>query len=354
MEKKKKVTIDVIAEAAGVSKTTVSRYLNGRTELMSKATAKKIQNIIELCDYRPSEYARALKNNRTKMIGIIVSDILSPWTSAFIGGCEEVLSEEGYSALFLNSNNSIKKEKELAASLETRGVEGLIVNPASYNDPYLMKYSLSGMPLVICDRLVKDYPFNAVIAGIREPINALIAHLKSQGFTRPVLFSLTKHENYARMIRVKAFKEAMLAIYGYCNDEDIFNIKNDNSEEVFLRLRDFIEVLSPEERVCILCVNTITTLRVFSAIQRLNLSIPKDIGICGQDDWCWDNSIRLPSLLYPEITTINIDSHEIGRQCANMILRKITGDDDSERCEIIEVPCSLSIRASTQLKRTND
>ena len=212
MEKKKKVTIDVIAEAAGVSKTTVSRYLNGRTELMSKATAKKIQNIIELCDYRPSEYARALKNNRTKMIGIIVSDILSPWTSAFIGGCEEVLSEEGYSALFLNSNNSIKKEKELAASLETRGVEGLIVNPASYNDPYLMKYSLSGMPLVICDRLVKDYPFNAVIAGIREPINALIAHLKSQGFTRPVLFSLTKHENYARMIRVKAFKEMIPSI----------------------------------------------------------------------------------------------------------------------------------------------
>lgn len=345
---KKKVTIDVIAAAAGVSKTTVSRYLNGRTDLMSKETAKKISNIIQLSDYHPSEYARALKNSRTKMIGIIVSDILSPWTSAFIGGCEEILSGYGYSALFLNSNNSLEREKELVASLKTRGVEGLIVNPVSYLDPYLMKYSLSDTPLVICDRLIKDYPFNAVLAGIREPIYKLVAHLKDEGFTRPVIFSLTKHENYARMIRVKTFKEAMLATYGRCDDNDVFQIKKDDPDEVFVCLKDFLQRVDPKEKVAVLCVNTITTLRVFSAIQRLNLSIPNDIGICGQDDWCWDDSIRLPTLLYPEITTINIDSHEIGRQCANMVMRIISGEVDRTGCEVIDVPCSLSIRASTK------
>lgn len=350
---KKRVTIEEIAEAAGVSKTTVSRYLNGMTHLMSEATAKKIQNIIELCDYHPSVYARALKNNKTKTIGIIVADIFSPWSSAFIGECEKELSAHGYTALFFNSNGSIEKEKEFVATLDNRSVEGLIVNPSSPSDPYLMNYALSGIPVVICDRLIKGYPFNAVIAEIRKPIRKMIAHLKEQGYTRPVLFALTKRESYARTLRIQAFQEAMLAEYGYCHEEDIFAIETDSSEEVFTRLQQLMEKKPAEDRVAVVCVNTITTLRVFSSIQRLKLSIPYDIGICGQDDWCWDNSIRLPSILYPEITTVNIDSNEIGRQCAKMILRKIADGSTQEDCEVIEVPCSLSIRASTLLKDTS-
>ena len=350
MIKKKKTTIEEIADAAGVSKTTVSRYLNGRTDLMSEATAKKIHNIIELCDYHPSEYARALKNNKTKMIGIIVSDILSPWSSAFIGGCEKELSNHGYTALFFNSNSSIDKEKELVASLDNRGVEGLIVNPASHTDPYLMNYSLSGVPVVICDRLIKGYPFNAVIAEIRKPIRSLVAHLKEQGFTRPVMFTLRHHENYARIMRVQAFCDAMLSEYGYCNEEDIISVENGDPEEVYGLLQSLVSKASKDDRIAVFCVNTITTLRVFSAIQRMKLSIPEGIGICGQDDWCWDDSIRLPTLLYPEITTVNIDSHEIGRQCAKMVLRKISHENESEACEVIEVPCSLSKRVSTMLK----
>lgn len=348
---KKRVTIEEIAEAAGVSKTTVSRYLNGMTHLMSEATAKKIQNIIELCDYHPSVYARALKNNKTKMIGIIVSDIFSPWSSAFIGECERELSAHGYMASFFNSNGCIEKEKELVASLDNRSVEGLIVNPASPSDPYLMNYALSGMPVVVCDRLIQGYPFNAVIAEIRKPIRNMVAHLKEQGFTRPILFSLTKGESYARKLRIQAFREAMLEEYGYFHEADVFHIENDNAEAVFARLKQFMEKKPPKDRVAVVCVNTITTLRVFSSIQRLNLSIPDDIGICGQDDWCWDDSIRLPSILYPEVTTVNIDSKEIGRQCAKMILRKISDGNTAADCEVIEVPCSLSIRASTLLKK---
>lgn len=350
MDQKKKITIDVIAEAAGVSKTTVPRFLNGRTELMSKPTAQKIQSIIELCDYHPSEYARALKNNRTKMIGIIVADIRSPWTSAFIAGCEMVLSEHGYSALFLNSGNSIAKEKELVATLKNRGVEGLIVNPASHNDPYLMKYALSDMPLVICDRLIKDYPFNAVVPGIEEPLVKLLTHLKEQGFTRPVLFSLTKQESETRMMRVQPFREAMTVVYGAVREEDLICMDTDDPDAVHARLRDFMAQCGEKEKVAVLCANTITMLRVFSAIQRLQLAIPQEIGICGQDDWCWDETTRLPALLYPEITTLDVNSEEIGRQCAEMILRQISGATEQSENEVVEVPCSLSIRASTMLR----
>ena len=62
----------------------------------------------------------------------------------------------------------------MVASLDSRGVEGLIVNPVSYSDPYLMNYSLHGVPVVICDCLIKGYPFSAVLAEVREPVRRLI------------------------------------------------------------------------------------------------------------------------------------------------------------------------------------
>ena len=352
---KKRITIEEIAMAASVSKTTVSRYLNGRTDLMSEATAAKIQNIIELCDYHPSEYARALKNNKTRMIGIIIANILSPWSSAFIGGCEKELSRHGYTALFFNSDNSIEKEKEMVASLDSRGVEGLIVNPVSYSDPYLMNYSLHGVPVVICDCLIKGYPFSAVLAEVREPVRRLIAHLKSQGFTRPIMFTLKKRENYARIMRVQAFRDAMVSEYGYCHEEDIITLEDDDPDEISNILQKLIASASAEDHITVFCVNTSITLRVFSSIQRMKLSIPGDIGVCGQDDWCWDKSICLPTLIYPEVTTINVDSLEIGRQCAKMILRKIAaGNSLSDGSSVVEVPCSFSQRASTTRNQADE
>ena len=70
----KKVTITDIAKAAGVSKTTISRYLNGRFDLMSPETRRRIESVIDVSGYQPSTIARSLKNKRSLLLGIVVSD----------------------------------------------------------------------------------------------------------------------------------------------------------------------------------------------------------------------------------------------------------------------------------------
>lgn len=344
--KKKKVTIDAVANAAGVSKTTVSRYLNGRTDLMSEATAQKIEQIIALCDYHPSEYARALKSNRTRMVGIIIAEIMNPWSAAIISECGRVLSENGYTPLFFNSNNDLDNEKHLVSLLTSKNVVGLIVNPVSYSDPYLVEYRLRGIPVVLCDRLIRDYPFDAVISEMHDPIHKLISHLKQQGYTRPVFFTQEWQNNYARFSRIEAYRAAMISEFGYCNEDDIYTIRVHNSNDAFTQLRDLMNSRKPDERIAAFCGNTMTLLRLLNSAQRLGYSIPDEIGLCGPDDWDWDESISLPVMLYPELTTIKINTRQIGAQCANMILRKIRAPESEH--ELIKVPCSLSLRASTR------
>ena len=107
---KKNITINDVAKAAGVSKATVSRYLNGHTELMTEKTRERIAGVIELLNYRPSEVARSLKSRKTRTIGVILSDIRSPFYAAVISGVEEKLLEHGYSAIFMNSNGNVETE----------------------------------------------------------------------------------------------------------------------------------------------------------------------------------------------------------------------------------------------------
>ena len=74
-----RVTINQVAEAAGVSKASVSRYIGGDRQLLADATARRIERAIDQLDYRPNQMARGLKRGRTRLIGMLVADILNPY-----------------------------------------------------------------------------------------------------------------------------------------------------------------------------------------------------------------------------------------------------------------------------------
>ena len=91
MSSKKRVTINDVAMAAGVSKTTVSRYINGHPELMSEKTRERIRTVIEMTNYHPSDIASNLKKRTTNLIGLLIADILSfflctdQWSQQILG-----------------------------------------------------------------------------------------------------------------------------------------------------------------------------------------------------------------------------------------------------------------------------
>lgn len=347
MRSKEKITISDIAAAAGVSKATVSRYLNGKTELMREETRDRIKSIIEMSNYQPSEIARNLKRQSSNLIGVIISDISSPFSSAVIIGISRYLEISGYTPLVVNCDDNIQNEKNSIISLMAKGVSGLIVNTTSYDNNNLINVACGGLPIVLCDRYVKNYNFDIVTSQHKQGMYALISHLKEQGYTRPVLFAQDFEGNYTRFIRKQSFLQAVEQIYGYTPVNDIYVIDSQSEHSAYDALTKLCSELKTADIPAIIGINSVTTVRAFKAIKKMGML--ENFGLCGPEDWDWNNEMNWPTLLSPSITTIVVHAKEMGEKSAMLLLEKIKQPDLPAR--EIQLPCEISIRQSTTLSK---
>ena len=342
-----KATISDIAAAAGVSKTTVSRYINGRTDLMNEKTAERIRSVIELLDYKPSEVARSLKTKKTNLIGVLVADMSSPFSTAVIVSASDCLTRSGYTPLVADCSNSPEKEEEFVKAFRSKGVAGLIVNTTSSTNEFLAAAACEGLPVVLCDRSVNNHRLNIVTAENRRVFYELIAHLREQGYTRPVFFTQKWENNSTRSIRRQSFIDTVKKIYGYDATEDIFLV-DDRDRTPITQLKALRKRLRPGDIPAIVCVNSMTTVQLFRAMQELGIRIPTEMGLCGPEDWNWKSEMNWSLLVEPNITTFLLPAREIGRLCAEMIIRHIE-EPDSETEELY-LNCEMIVRESTLRK----
>ena len=341
---KKNITIYDVASAAGVSKTTVSRYLNGRTDLMSEKTRARIEKVINLLDYHPSELARSLKSKRTHTIGVIVSEIRSPFFSAVISGVEEILFENGYSAIFMDCGNDKEKEERYIKETLSRDVEGIIINTTSNVNDYLVSLDIQKVPIVLCDRYVANHKLDIVTIDNEKLTYDIFDHLLEQGFNRFAFFTEPWKENSSRLNRRKFFLKVIKEKLGYDASRDVYTIGTDY-KDCDEALNTFAKTFGANDVPVIIGVNSVTTFEVYLAIQRKNLKIPQDIGICGPDDWNWENYMSWPDITSTPVTTINFNSKLLGRKCAELLLERI--NIPTKEMEEIKIPAELKIREST-------
>lgn len=147
-----KVGIKDVAKIAGVSPTTVSRVLNNRGYI-SEETRKKVYKAMKTIDYTPNEIARALLNNRTYLIGVIVPAITSPFHGQIVQYVEQFLAKENYKTLLCNSRNRPDIEKEYVNMLRRNQVDGIIVG--THNED-ISEYEAAKFPVVAIDRYIAE------------------------------------------------------------------------------------------------------------------------------------------------------------------------------------------------------
>jgi HTH-type transcriptional regulator kdgR (kdg operon repressor) len=344
MNQRKKLTIDDIAVAAGVSKSTVSRYLNGHTELMSSKTWERVHTVVEMTNYEPSFIASNLKKRTSNLIGLLIADISSPFSSALICGVNKRLEEEGYTLLIADNSEDPEKERESLRSLLSKGVSGLLVNTASYTNDALIRTQCSGIPIVLLDRHVRNHNFDIVTTDARECISKLVRHVHDMGYTRPYFFVQEWENNSTRTKRREAFLEAMAEIYHYDAIDDIYELRSDGptpSECV----KEIVSRPGGEVPVAI-GANSITTVRVFHVARELGIRIPEELGLCGPEDWDWVSELNWPMLVEPHVTTVKIPATAIGERAADLLIQKLQSGEDETPQEIF-LPCEFTARDST-------
>lgn len=338
--KKSSVTIADVAEKAGVSKTTVSRYLNGQFEFMSENSQKKIQAAIDDLNYRPNHLARSLRLNKSRLIGVIVADISSPFSSILVKGISDHCKKYGYNVLIANTDNDTYKEQEYILSMIDQRVEGLIVNTTGSNDEFLLQLLHKNIPIILADRPIFPIAFDTVKTNDDQSTIDTVMYLAAEGFKKVGYFTEPIKNIGTRIIRKQAYQQACidkLDIIPQVYEIDVADLQN-----VENYIRDFIEGAADEPRV-IFAANGVVMLTVLRAINKLNLQIPQDVGICGFDDWPW------AALIGPGITAISQPSYEVGTECVKQIMSRLQRNKKAEP-QVIKLPTKLIIRGSTRLR----
>lgn len=149
---KRMSTIKDVAKLAGVSVATVSRVLN-KNGYVHEDTLKKVERAIEMLDYKPSTVARSLYNKKSRLIGLVVPNIVNPFFPEVARAVEDVAHKQGYTVVLCNSDESLEKEKQYIDVLRQNNVDGFIVATNPQNSVNYMNLSV---PVVAIDRMFNE------------------------------------------------------------------------------------------------------------------------------------------------------------------------------------------------------
>lgn len=346
----KKFTISDIAKSAGVSKTTVSRYLNGKFEYMSLETRKRIESIIEVANFQPNNLARSLKSQKSRLIGLVVADIESPYFASVIKGAGDFLRPEGYNMIIVSSDNSFEKEKEHISSLISQRVDGLIVNTTNRYNPFLIDLANRGLPIVLTDRFVMDYNFDIVYIECKESMSSAVHHLIEQGYGRVSLFIQPYDKISPRYMRRNAFLETLRETGIRDPEKYVYAVDLSDPESVPSQLKKMLSLCEKDSAPpAVVTANGVTLLHLINAVRAQKLEMPREIGLCGYDDWDFASEMSWSSMIDPGITVLSARTHNIGELSAKLLLERLANPESPKKQ--IALPAELIVRGSTSLKK---
>ncbi len=204
-------TITDVAREAGTGKTSVSRYLNGETHVLSTDLRQRIEAAIERLNYRPNQMARGLKRGRNRLLGMLVADLTNPYTIEVLQGVEAACHALGYMPLICHAANELEMERRFVQLLTTYRVEGLIVNALGADEPMLRPLRGRDIPAVLVDRTVDGFEADLIGLDNERAVRQGVQHLVDRGFDA-IQFVVQPYAHVSsRRDREAAFRAVMAA-----------------------------------------------------------------------------------------------------------------------------------------------
>src|SRR5215211_1267610 len=188
---KRLVTVQDVAQKAGVSKATAARVL-GRYGTTSSAVKDKVLAAAQELGYQANELARSMTTGRSGIIGVIVGDIENPYFGLAVRGISDVARAAGFDVILANSGEDPKKERAAVRVFLGKRVDGLIITPASITESeHLQEVQKAGRPLVLLDRYIPSLEVDTVATNDRAAALAAARVLIEAGHRRIGYLSAT-------------------------------------------------------------------------------------------------------------------------------------------------------------------
>lgn len=323
-----------IAREAGVSTATVSHVINN-TKYVSDETREKVQRAIKKFNYHPNAHAQMLALGRSKMIGLLVSDIANPFFPEIIKSIEAAVFESGYHLILLNTNYESGRAVEYVQRLIQMKVAGIILMIAEFDQALIDEAKRKKTSFVFHDLGVVGERMSNIILDYAIGIDEAVRHLVSLGHTR-IAHIAGSHEIYSADVRRKAFLDAMKRYLPKEPQPKIY--EGDFRFEGGRRAAS--QVLAAKVLpTAVVVANDLMALGAMQEFKAAGLRVPQDMSIVGFDD------ISFASLAEPALTTVCSPRVEIGRRAFEALM--LTVDKPHQQGVEIRVPTYLIKRDST-------
>ncbi|MFT8358781.1 LacI family DNA-binding transcriptional regulator [Bifidobacterium aquikefiri] len=327
-----RATISDVAREAGVSVTTVSRYINGNYQKMSPRTRALIAESVKRLEYHPSASARRMRQQETHVIGLIVGDISNVFSSLLFKGIYRQLQPAGYDVMLMNADNSVIQEHDQINRLLSQQVDGLIVQPSAKHFVAYQSIVQAKKPLVMVDREPEDLPedISMVTANNEVSCKRLGDHLARLGYSNIVVFSRIGSEISAQTRRIEGFRDSAAR-----NDKLFLHVELNQHDNAWLKQTIATSLKHVKGPTVFISLMGPLLFDILACLRELHIQFPKDVGLVSFDDWRWSQYVA------DGIYLLEQSPQELGRAAACNLMEQV----DATR----QVPALGPYRASKRI-----
>ncbi|WP_337968742.1 LacI family DNA-binding transcriptional regulator [uncultured Flavobacterium sp.] len=320
----KKITIKDIATEAQVSISTVSFVINDKGEKMgiSPAVIKKVQEVAEKLNYRPSMIATSLRTGKTRSIGLIVEDISNQFFADLARVIEDEAKSIDYRVFYCSTGGDNERSEELINSLLQANVDGFIITPTQNLEEKIDLLLKLKKPVVLVDRYFPGQRVSHVVMDNYEASNTATKFLINKGSKKIAVVNNTS-EMVQMKLREDGYRDA-LKEEGIYDESLVLHLDYKSSEEN--KVADILSFFEKNKNIdAVLFLTNYMGLAGLQAFRKMGISIPDDISVISFDD---HDSFKLHT---PTITVIAQPIEDIAVKSIQLLMSQMT---DMEKFEV--------------------
>lgn len=337
-QRRHQTTIMDIASALQISKSTVSRALQGHSDI-NKDTRKAVLDMAHLLDYQPNLLALGLAKSRSFTIGIIVPEFINSFFPYIIIGAQQVANPAGYHVIICQSNESLETELANTNVLMASRVDGVVasVTAETKNLDHFHKFQRAGIPLVMFNRICDGLDVSKVLVDDYDGAYKGVEHLIQQGCTRIAHMAGPQNLQVGKQ-RLQGYLDA-LSDYGLPVYDELIVYCNLSKESAQAAAHQLLDL--PTRPDAIFAVNDPTAIETILIAKDKDIRIPADLAVVG-----FSNE-PTSALIEPGLTTLAQPLDEIGKTVIQLLLNEIESGDDLLPAKTEILKTQLIIRKSS-------
>ncbi len=337
-----KVTLKEISKILGLSTSTVSKALKDYPDI-NDITKIRVQELANRLNYTPNAFAQSLRSHETKIIGILVPDLVHHFFSSIINGVIQEAEKYGYLVIVLQSHESYEDEIKQLKLLVDKNIDGIMLSLSDKTVKYdhIINIINGGMPVVLFDKISHLIDCPKVIIDDRKASFRATEYLIKTGCRR-IAHITGPLKPKTTIDRYMGYKNA-LETYDIAFDKSLIYTSDNLSFDDGYNLTAQMMAEHPTIDGIFAFIDPIA-IGVLKGLKDQKIKVPKQVSVIGFSNWFMSRTTT------PTLTTINQPGDEIGKNAFKLLLKNLNHKREGKvlTSEIVEIPTSIVIRESTK------